>query len=267
MKFNQNPALWTSTILHLVVFVVLSLVTLIEALWPKEQPHVFEMVSEPSPNEALAQNNTYTEPLPDFQLPQVEPLVTTKPEIRNAVVPPSKPEIQNTVVPPSKPVEKPVEPPKEEKLISYEDFRKKIPEKKTKPSTIRPSRPTVTAPTINTEKFSSNLQSSLTTVQESTSSALTAEERTALQRYGDQLNSRLNRAWIKPENLSGIHLVAIVVFDVSRSGQISNIRFSPSSGNASFDESVKAAFASVFSGGPTPTGQEHTFTMSFKMVN
>jgi TonB family protein len=88
-----------------------------------------------------------------------------------------------------------------------------------------------------------------------------------LQRYGDQLNSRLNRAWIKPTNLVGVGLVVTVVFDVSSSGRISNIRLRPASGNPSFDASVKAAFTRVSSGGVTPTGQGHSFTMSFKMVD
>lgn len=257
MKFNRTPALWTSTILHVIVFAVLLLSMLIEALWPEERPHVFEMVSQPLPSESKPQNNLSTEPLPDFQLPEVEPLKIPPPEAPQAATSPSAP------------IEQPVDPPKvEEKLISIEDFRKIVPAKKnTKPRTTRPSRPNITVPTINTEQFSANLQSSLTTTSENAPSNLTVAERTELQRYGAELNRRLNSAWIKPANLSGINLVTTVVFDVSSSGAISNIRFRLGSGNTSFDESVKAAFIRVGSGDITPTRQSHTFTMSFKMVN
>ena len=251
MKFNRNPAFWTSTILHLVVFSSLFLVTLIEAFLPKEQAHVFEMISEPAPDDN-AQRNSSIEPMPDFELPDVKPL-----EIPEPVV--SKPE------PIEKPVDSPVQP--KEQLMSYADFIKENPVKTPKPRTLKPSKPNVTVPKINTERFSANLVSRLMTVEEGASSALTAAERTALQRYGDQLNQRLNQAWIKPDDLSGLTLVVTVVFDVSSSGRISNIQLRPGSGNASFDASVKAAFARVGSGGATPTGQKHTFTMTFKMLD
>ena len=255
MKLNRNSALWTAAVLHLIVFAALLLATLIEALLPKEQPHIFEMVSKPLSNETSPQIRTPAEPLPDFSLPEVQPL-----EIPELVIP-------NTAPTPT-PATQPVEPPQpEEKLISYEDFIKDNPIRQPKTRKLQPSRPTIKVPTINTKKFGINLQSSLTTADASPSNALTAAESAALQRYGDQLNNRLNRAWIKPENLSGINLVATLVFDVSSSGVISNIRFSPGSGNTAFDKSVKAAFLRVGSIGVTPTGQGHTFTMSFKIVN
>lgn len=255
MKFNRNPGLRTSMILHLIVFVVLFLVTLVEAFWPKEQPHVFEIVSEPLPNEKPQRNSASLEPLPDFVQPEVKPLEIPEP-------------IATPTVPSKKPAKPPVEPAKpKEELITYDDFVKENPTKQPKTRKVQPSKPTIKVPIINTEKFSSNLESSLTTTDSNVTSQLTTAERTALQRYGDQLNRRLNSAWIKPENISGINLAATVVFDVNRSGRISNIRLRPGSGNADFDESVKAAFLRVGSGGATPTGQDHTFTMSFKIVN
>ena len=255
MKPNRNPALWTSAILHLVIFVVLGLATLIEILLPKEQMHVFEMVSEPSPSEDPGQNRAPVESLPDFSLPEVQPLEIPEPVVPNPA-------------PTRKPVEQPVELPEpKETLISYEDFIKENPIRQPKTRKLQPSKPTIKVPTINTEKFGINLQSSLTTTDTGSSSTLTAVEQTALQRYGNELNQRLNRAWIKPENLTGINLVTTVVFEVSSSGRISNIQLRPGSGNTSFDESVKAAFLKVGSGGPTPTGQGHTFTMSFKVMN
>ena len=256
MKPRQNHALWTSTILHLVVFAGLFLATLIEALLPKEQPHVFEMVSAPLPNDRMTQNNPTEEPLPNFRLPEVQPLEIPEPPPVHNIRPDSKP------LKPPVAQEKPVEP-----LMSYEDFLKKNEIRQPKTTRTSPSKPTVKVPTLNTEQFGVKLQSSLTTTDTTTSQALTALEQTALQRYGSRLNSRLNQSWIKPNTLSGIDLVVTVIFDVSRYGHISNIRFSPSSGNAAFDESVRAAFAKVGSAGETPTRQGHTFTMSFKMVH
>jgi len=256
MRQNQNRAFWTSAILHLVVLTVVFLATLVELFVLKEQPHVFEMVSE-SVAEANEQSSALTEPVDDLSLPEVRPL-----EIPEYVAP-NPPE---SLRKPLEPVAATVQPKTEEKLISIEDFRRKNPQSEKK-LTSRPSSPRIKIPIINTEKFGVNLQSSLTTVDTSASSTLTSVERTALQRYGDKLNRQLNRAWIKPENLSGINLVTTGVFDVSRFGSISQVRLSPGSGSRSFDNSVKAAFASVGSFGAPPTGQRHTFTMSFKMTN
>ncbi len=249
LNFNKNSALWTAAILHVVIFAVLLLSILIESFLQDKPPHVFQMVSEPLPSEAQPQGNPSMEPMPNFELPEVEPLEIPEPRISNTTAPSSTP----------------VEQPKEEKLISYADFRKKVPEKKSRPRTT--TRPNVTVPSINTEQFSANLQSNLITVDTNTTNALTAAERTALQRYGNEISIRLNRAWTKPVNLSGINLETTVMFDVSSSGRISNIRFRPGSGNASFDESVKAAFTSFIPIGPTPTGEGHVFTKSFKMIN
>lgn len=273
-SLNTNSALWTSAVLHLALLVAFFLITLVKSFLPKEPVHIFEMVNEPVPDNSVPgdePNEPVSEPVPNFELPDVKPLkipdpVIPEPEI---VEKPVEPTVEQTAKPPVKsPVKPLVEPaaePKKEQLISYEDFIKENP-KLPKPRKPQPnSDPNIKVPTINTEKFSTNLASKLTTVNDSAASAMSAAERTALQRYGDQLHNRLNSAWIKPENFSGLNLAATVVFDISSSGRISNIRFQPGSGNASFDKSVKAAFLNVVSGGPTPTGQGHTFTMSFRM--
>ena len=95
---------------------------------------------------------------------------------------------------------------------------------------------------------------------------MSEHEQSALIRYGNRLNAQLNRSWIKP-NLSGKGITAQVQFDVSANGKISNIRFRPSSGNAVFDNSVIEAFKSLGSADPIPSGQMHTFTMRFKLVD
>ena len=257
MGIKNNQSLWSSVILHGALIVALFLSTIIEAFLPKEKPHVFEMVSQPSPSNAPQSRSAPTEPPPSLDLPDVKPMDIPDPVISEPAPTPPKPS----------PVVKPRPQPTPKPLISAADFFKKNPKKNPKPRKSQPTRPAYQAPTINTSKIQQNLQSNLPTTVHAPSGSLTAAERTALQRYGDQLNSRLNRAWIKPTNLAGVGLVVTVVFDVSSSGRISNIRLRPASGNPSFDTSVKAAFTGVSSGGVTPTGQAHSFTMSFKMVD
>jgi TonB family protein len=89
----------------------------------------------------------------------------------------------------------------------------------------------------------------------------------ALGSYSSQLRARIDAAWAKPSNLAGVRIAATVVFDVSASGQITNARLQPSSGNGAFDQSVLAAFRKIVSAGPTPTGQAHSFTMTFRMTD
>ncbi len=261
MKLNKNQALWTSVILHLVVLMGLFLATIVEAFRPKEKLHVFEMV-EPSGAQSPVQSPASMETPPDFEMPDVKAM-----DIPDPVLPEPAP-----VTPPTpkavKPTPKPQPVQESPQLMSLDDFRKTNPLKQPKPRKPQPAKPNFKAPKINTDKINQSLRS-LTNiaVNDSSSRTLSAAERTALQRYGDQLRSRLNRAWLKPANLAGVGLVVTVVFDVNSSGRISNVRLRPASGHPAYDRSVKNAFSKVASGGVTPTGQGHSFTMSFKMVD
>ena len=246
MRISKNQSLWTSVILHVAVLIALLLSTVVEAFLPKETQHVFEMVSEPNsekismPQEAI---------IPEFQLPDVSPMA----EIPDPVLPQPKTVTSQPVAP--------------ESLMSLDDFRKQNPTKPQPPRPQQNQRKPVQVTQIDTSKYSSNLQNNLPSTVNNPSPRITAAERTALQRYSDQLNAQLNLAWIKPANLAGVKLIVTVIFDVSSSGRISNVRLSPASGNASFDASVKAAFARVRSAGATPTGQQHSFKLSFKMLD
>ena len=246
MRIGKNQSLWTSVILHVAVLIALFLSTVVEAFLPKETQHVFEMVSEPNsekismPQEAI---------IPEFQLPDVSPMA----EISDPVLPQPK-----TVTP------QPVAP---ESLMSLDDFRKQNPTKPQPPRPQQNQRKPVQVTQIDTSKYSSNLQNNLPSTVNNPSPRMTTAQRTALQRYSDQLNAQLNRAWVKPANLAGVKLIVTVIFDVSSSGRISNVRLSPASGNASLDASVKAAFARVRSAGATPTGHQHRFKLSFKMLD
>ena len=246
MRIGKNQSLWTSVILHVAVLIALLLSTVVEAFLPKETQHVFEMVSEPNsekismPQEAI---------IPEFKLPDVSPMA----EIPDPVLPQPKTVTSQPVAP--------------EMLMSMDDFRKQNPTKPQPPRPQQNQRKPVQVTQIDTSKYSSNLQNNLPSTVNNPSPRMTAAQRTALQRYSDQLNAQLNRAWVKPANLAGVKLIVTVIFDVSSSGRISNVRLSPASGNASFDASVKAAFARVRSAGATPTGQQHSFKLSFKMLD
>ena len=265
MPINRNQALWASVILHLSVLLGFFLFTIVDVFRSKEKLHVFEMVEPPGSAAHSPQSSAPMEPPPAFDLPDVQPL-----DVPDPVMPEPEPVISKPLPKPvavAAPKPQPVPAPKAPQLMSLADFRKQNPLKPNKPRSTQAPTANFKAPTINTEKISQSLRS-LTNIQVSAaqSRTLSSAERSALQRYGDQLNRRLNRAWQKPANLAGVRLVVTVVFEVSSSGRISNVRLSPASGNAAFDRSVKAAFSSVGSGGVTPTGQGHRFTMSFKMV-
>jgi TonB family protein len=253
MRNGKNQSLWTSMILHVAVLFALFLTTIVEAFLPKEKPHVFEMISESSPQNS-SQSSAPMETPPSLELPDVKPMA----DIPDPVMPKPAP-----VKPRSEPIPVKATP---EPLMSAADFFKKNPQKDPKPrqqQSVKSYQP----PTINTSQIQQDLQNNLPTTVHNPSGSLTAAQRSDLQRYGNQLNARLNRAWIKPANLAGVGLTVTVVFDVSSSGRISNIRLRPASGNPSFNASVRAAFTRVSSGGVTPTGQGHSFTMSFKMVD
>ncbi|CAA6692754.1 MULTISPECIES: TonB family protein [unclassified Lentimonas] len=262
MKISKNQSLWASGILHVALLVCLFLTTIVEAFLPKEKPHVFEMISEPSPQQrSTPPNDTVPMETPlDLEIPDLEPL-----DIPDPVMPEPAPVQPRPAPTPVKPKPPKPEPAKAEPLMSAKDFFKDNP-KTAKVRQPTPPKPTYKAPTINTRDIAKQLENNLPT-QVHNSGSVTAAERTAWQRYGDQLNRRLNAAWIKPANLAGVGLTVTVEFDVTSSGRITNIRLRPASGNVSFDASVKAAFSRVGSGGVTPTGKGNSFTMTFRMVD
>lgn len=189
---------------------------------------------------------------PELSSPPELPNIQEMPEIADM------PDVSPLPAPAPKPI--PTPKPKPAPVMSYEEFIKQQgkpqPRSQSQPRVNKPvTVPDITAPRIHVPQ---NLPRS---------QQLTQAQMTALQRYSAQLNARLNTAWRRPSNLAGVRLSVTVVFDVSSSGVITNIRLSPSSGNGAFDQSVREAFGRVAGIGPTPTGQKHTFSMNFKMVD
>ena len=244
MKLPKDQPFWTSVILHIVVLVALFLATIIETFRPKEKPHVFEMVSQPS-EQAFAAEQPPAPPVPDIPLPDL-PDVPDLAEVPEPVQPPAPP------APPT--------PPKPQ-VTNYEDFvRQHGAPKPREHSRPTPPRPTLSAPTIDVPKLVVPTNPSPAAPR-----PLTQQQMSALGTYSAQLRSRIDAAWAKPSSLAGARIAATVVFDVSSSGRITNARLRPGSGNSAFDQSVLAAFRKVVSAGPTPTGQGHSFTMTFRM--
>lgn len=252
MKLPKDQPFWTSVILHIVVLVALFLATIIETLRPKEKPHVFEMVT-PASEQTFVDNPSPPTPAPDIPMPDLPPV----PDLAEMPEPVAQ---KPTPTPP-----RPAPAPQKPKVTSYEDFLRQhgAPQPRQQTRTT-PTRPTVTAPAIDVPKLVVPTNPS---PNANSPRPLTQQQLSALGAYSAQLRSRIDAAWGKPESLAGVRIAATVVFDVSASGRITNARLNPGSGNSAFDQSVLAAFRRVTSAGPTPTGQGHSFTMTFRMTD
>lgn len=226
IRLPKNSPFLTSLVLHAAALVVLLFFVLVDFFRPKKSVHVFEVVSLPQ-SQAVEATPTVQDP-PKLDLPDLKPM-------------PAKPQ----------PAPKPA--PRE--IINISDFRKKNPLPKPRPAQPA-ARPPVTVPTLK-------VPDAETPQVRTPSRELSPQQINALTNYNARLRQRLDAAWKKPANMGGVPLELKAIFQVSASGNIYQIRFSPGSGNAAFDASVLAALRSVINAGPTPTGQAHTFSMKF----
>jgi len=95
--------------------------------------------------------------------------------------------------------------------------------------------------------------------------AMTREEGSLLDAYFALLKARLKEGHVAPPDVSD-SLTAHVTFFVSANGSVSNVVIDRSSGNASFDESVREAFRQIRSGvGPRPDHQGGEEGLIFSM--
>ncbi len=243
MKLPKDQPFWTSVILHLVVLLGLFLATIVQAFKPKEKPHVFEMVDPPSEVSQSQQSNP--QPQPPVELPPVE-----------------LPPVPQVEIP--KPTPPPVDtsPPKPEPLMSAADFFKNNPKPDPTPRQVKP-RPNVQVPRIDVPV----LVIPQNTNPINPSPQISQQQMSALADYSARLRSRIDASWTKPAQLAGVNLITEVIFSVSASGRITNVRVKRSSGNTAFDQSILAAFRRAPSAGATPTGQGHDFTLSFRMLD
>lgn len=260
MNLRKNQAFWTAVILHVVVLLGLFIGTIVEAFKPKEQQHVFEMVDPPS-EQAQAQDS----PAPPETLTEV-PEVDLRP-VPQVEIP--KPRPAPDPAPRSASTPDPVPTPPKPELTTAAEFFKNNPKPDPRPQTSRPRQvraPQIEAPRLVVPRARpSAANPSAANPSANASPQLSQQQISALADYSSRLRSRIDAAWQKPPQLAGVRLVAEVVFTVSASGRISNVRLNPGSGNAAFDQSVLAAFREATSAGATPTGDSHEFRLSFRM--
>ena len=230
MKIPKDQPFWTSVILHLVVFLALFLVTILQAFKPKDKSHVFEIFDPPG--EVIQSQKAAPKPLVNEASLNLPPVSIPRPK----------------------------ENPPKSQIIDYRDFTKQHSKDKPTPRPVAP-RPAISVHQIDVpELVISRSPSSIRS-----SAQLSSQQLSALTGYSSRLRSRIDAEWVKPTQLAGVRLIAEVLFDVSPSGQIKNVRLRPGSGNNAFDQSILAAFRSLSSAGPTPTGQSHQFSLSFLM--
>lgn len=255
MKWPKDQPFWTSVILHVMVLVGLFLATIIETLKPREKPHVFEMLDPPAKEQAAA-TPAEAPPTPEeMPMPELDP-VPALAEVPEPVERPPEPAPPEPSAAPAKP--KP-------KMMTQEEFIRQFGSPKPREQRRQPSpRPSVTAPRIEVPKL---VVPSTSQTSPSSPPSLTQQQMSALGTYSAQLRSRIDAAWAKPASLAGVEVAATVIFDVSASGRVTNARLRSSSGNSAFDQSVLSAFRKVVSAGPTPTGEDHSFTMTFRMTD
>jgi len=259
MKLSKDQPFWTSVILHLVVLLGLFFAVLIESFKREEPEHVFEMVSPSSAPSQDRPTSSSSEPPPSLDLPDVVSMADL-PDVAIPAPAPLPPKPKPKPTPSSTPAPKPPPEPSQPKLTSYEEFIKQNPIKEPRRPQPAPVRPTVSVPKISVPQLVVPRSS-----PSNSEPSLSAAQMSALGLYQSRIWSLINAAWIKPANLGGIQLTAIVVFEISSAGRISNVRLSPGSGNRTFDQSILAAFRQVGTVGPTPTGQSHHFKMPFKL--
>lgn len=263
MKLPKDQPFWTSVILHLVVLLALFFATMIETLKPKDKLHVFEMVM-PSSEQSVSSAASPPVAAPAVQMPELPPVPDLAP-VPEPVAPVARP-TPPTPRPAPEPAAKPKPTPKPvPKLTTLDDFIQEHGAPTPRQPTPQPTtRKPVTAPTIDVPQLyvPTNTSSNAPSAR-----PLSPQQLSALDAYSSQLRSRIDAAWAKPTSLAGVRTAATVVFEVSASGRITNARLKPGSGNGAFDQSVLAAFRKVISAGPTPTGQGHTFTMTFRMTD
>ena len=172
----------------------------------------------------------------------------------------SETESSDIAPPPASPANVDATPPEESphlpatpsELISIEDFRQAHPTKKKRPPPPKKPAPRIRIPD----------ESPLPANAPIPEAALLRSQ--AMSQYAARLQARLDRFWKRPS--SQLRHKAVVVFEVSASGDISQIRFSRSSGDPTFDQSVlEAVRHAARQPEPTPNGRRQTFKMPFQL--
>ena len=89
----------------------------------------------------------------------------------------------------------------------------------------------------------------------------------AIQKYGQDVFRQISAQWNKPSANSGNNLSVKVQFVVLSNGRIQSVKIVEPSGSANFDQSILNVFKSIAKFKPTPTGENETFVMNFKLAD
>ncbi len=159
---------------------------------------------------------------------------------------------------PPPPKSTPAAPPRQ---LSYDEFI----QQHGPPKTHAPRPRTSTAPRRSAPRIDTHFNVDLTDAIRTRGSVSGSSEaaRTAVNLYVAALNDQLKSAWQNPQ----LELTTVVEFEVAGNGRISRVRITKGSGNASFDDSVLAAFQEVGSAGPTPDGEPLELRFRFNGIS
>lgn len=268
-RIQLSKAFIFSVFVHICLFVLLGGFAVISSCTKKEpeKVHVFTLVDAPLPpsptpspilDPAPATQPTPVPPPPVAQeTPPVEKPKPAEPEPEPKPTPP-KPQPKPQPKAETKPEPKP-------EKVSYSEFIKDKPLPKTPPKQQPKTQPRPVTPDPNLQSLKAELNALSREVISEVSGSPTPGSSTALQRYINDIRSRLNVLWSQPVNMPPGRWVGKVEFQVSASGIVSNVRFTTRSSNTAFDQSVINAMNAFKSVPPPPDGKAHLFEIPFVM--
>ena len=261
----ERKAFYISTVIHGSFLLVLAFMTFWAWLAkPKPEPHVFEMVSAPPSQQQTQQapiNPAHAQPQLNLALPEDAPEL---PEVLAFEIPQPQPEPTPVVPQPQRPptpapAQQQAPKPEETKRVTYDPS--KYANTPQPPARTAP-RPTAPAPNVslNAPRIDSNK------IQQPNASSSTAPSTSSadIDNYKAGVRLAIDLKWSKPRGLAG-GLSAEVIFTIQPSGEITGLRFTRSSGNSTFDASIREAFARVGRVQPPITGNSMTLTLPFRL--
>ncbi len=266
---NSTPRSYLQSVsLHAIIVFAAALMAYVANFYPQEDPSeklVMDLV------EPAQQNSEPLLPPPPSPQINVEPLPQVQPlEIPPAPTPPEPTPPEPTPAPPEPtpkptPKPKPVDVPKPKpKPMTAEEFFKQNPQK-TKPTVTapKPSKPVNLKPVEVGSNISVNATSFSNVKTNQSSSAVRQAQMDAFQAYLRYINAQAKAKWRLPSSCQGIDFVATIEFKISKSGMVSNVVITKSSGNKDFDNSVIAVFSSLVLSG-TPDNESHVISLNFR---
>ncbi len=255
MKNHSKKGLYYSALIHGLVLLLLVAGTFLSAFQKQPEPHVFHLQAPPGNIPSEVPSVSQPAPPLSVELPTLEsarPLPQPPPPRQKPI-----PKVNKSV---NKPAAKP---------MSHDQFVKNYaqtnPAKRTRPPTKRKNPPLVPSIDITSisEELNRNLSSPNSTAEDR---ALAAEEQSRLKTFQNKIYELLNRAWRKPQNLSGAQYVATVRFTVTMDGRVLFQELSKPSGNEIFDSSIRAAFSQVGAAEPPPWGKPAQMVLTFRLT-